>query len=110
MAKDLEMREESSTVGNIDFVFRDPYPLDILGLKDNYSESDLGAAVLRELQRFLPELGADFPSIVRHKRTSIGGSEFYPDLQFYNRDCAAWLLLGSSWEFFKAEYKALMIK
>lgn len=32
-----------------DLVFRDPYLLDFLGLKDTYSEKDLEAAILREL-------------------------------------------------------------
>ena len=34
-----------------DLVFRDPYFLDFLGLKDTYSEKDLEAAILRELER-----------------------------------------------------------
>jgi predicted nuclease of restriction endonuclease-like (RecB) superfamily len=35
-----------------DMVFRDPYLLDFLGLADTYSERDLEAAILRELERF----------------------------------------------------------
>lgn len=34
-----------------DFVFQDPYLLDFLGLKDTYSEKDLEAALLREIER-----------------------------------------------------------
>lgn len=41
-----------------DIVFRDPYVLDFLNLKDTYSESDLETAILRELESFLLELGA----------------------------------------------------
>ncbi len=36
-----------------DLTFRDPYLLDFLGLADTYSERDLEAAILRELERFL---------------------------------------------------------
>src|SRR2546428_12300426 len=36
-----------------DLVFRDPYLLDFLGLKDTYSEKDLEAAILRDLEQFL---------------------------------------------------------
>ncbi len=32
-----------------DLVFRDPYLLDFLRLKDTYNEKDLEAAILREL-------------------------------------------------------------
>jgi predicted nuclease of restriction endonuclease-like (RecB) superfamily len=42
-----------------DLVFRDPYFLDFLGLKDTYGEEDLEAAILREIEAFLLELGAD---------------------------------------------------
>ena len=38
-------------------VFRDPYFLDFLGLKGAYSERDLEAAILREMETFLLEMG-----------------------------------------------------
>jgi predicted nuclease of restriction endonuclease-like (RecB) superfamily len=40
-----------------DLVFRDPYLLDFLGLKDTYAEKDLEAAILREMESFILELG-----------------------------------------------------
>ena len=43
-----------------DLVFRDPYFLDFLGLKDTYSEKDLEAAILRDMEQFILELGAGF--------------------------------------------------
>lgn len=43
-------------------VFRDPYMLDFLELADTYSEKDLEAAILWEIERFLLELGAGLPS------------------------------------------------
>lgn len=43
-----------------DLVFRDPYILDFLGMPADYSESELEAAILRELEQFLLELGAGF--------------------------------------------------
>ncbi len=43
-----------------DLVFRDPYFLDFLGLKDTYSEKDLETAILREMESFILELGAGF--------------------------------------------------
>jgi predicted nuclease of restriction endonuclease-like (RecB) superfamily len=38
-------------------VFRDPYPLDIFGLKDNYLEADLERAILTGIQSFPLESG-----------------------------------------------------
>ncbi len=40
------MREEDKLTP--DLVFRDPYGLDFLGLKDTYAEKDAEAAILRE--------------------------------------------------------------
>lgn len=68
-----------------DLVFRDPYFLDFLGLSDPYSEHDLEAAILRELERFLLELGTDFTFVARQKRITIDSEDYYLDLLFYHR-------------------------
>ena len=68
-----------------DLTFRDPYLLDFLGLADTYSERDLEAAILRELERFLLELGTDFTFVARQKRITIDSEDYYLDLLFYHR-------------------------
>lgn len=47
---------------------KDPYVLEFLGLKDEYSESELEEALIRHLERFLLELGGDFAFVGRQKR------------------------------------------
>ena len=68
-----------------DLVFRDPYLLDFLGLKDTYSEKELESAILRELQQFLIEFGTDFTFVARQKRLTIGKTDYFIDLLFYHR-------------------------
>jgi predicted nuclease of restriction endonuclease-like (RecB) superfamily len=68
-----------------DLVFRDPYLLDFLGLRDTYSEHDLESAILRELERFILELGIDFAFVARQKRMTVDGQDYYLDLLFYHR-------------------------
>jgi predicted nuclease of restriction endonuclease-like (RecB) superfamily len=68
-----------------DLVFRDPYFLDFLGLTDEYSEKDLEEAILREMEKFLLELGSDFAFIARQKRITVDDDDFYLDLLFYHR-------------------------
>jgi len=68
-----------------DLVFRDPYLLDFLGLADTYSERDLESAILKELERFLLELGTDFSFVARQKRITIDNEDYYLDLLFYHR-------------------------
>jgi predicted nuclease of restriction endonuclease-like (RecB) superfamily len=65
--------------------FKDPYLLDFLGLKDDYLESDLEAAILRELERFILEAGNGFAFVARQKRMIIDGEDFYLDLLFFHR-------------------------
>ncbi|MFQ5641290.1 MAG: YhcG family protein, partial [bacterium] len=64
---------------------RDPYILEFLGLKDEYSESDFEEALIHHLERFLLELGADFCFISRQKRLRIGNEWYRVDLVFYHR-------------------------
>lgn len=68
-----------------DLVFRDPYFLDFLGLKDTYAEKDIEAAILRELEAFILELGAGFAFVARQKRITVDGEDYYLDLLFYHR-------------------------
>lgn len=72
-----------------DLVFRDPYVLDFLKLPRDFSEADLEAAILRELEGFLLELGQGFSFIARQKRMSIGADDYYLDLLFFHRPLRA---------------------
>jgi predicted nuclease of restriction endonuclease-like (RecB) superfamily len=68
-----------------DIVFRDPYLLDLLGLKGAYSERDLESAILREIEGVLLELGSGFAFVARQKRISVGKDDFHLDLLFFHR-------------------------
>jgi predicted nuclease of restriction endonuclease-like (RecB) superfamily len=78
-----ELREEDKVTP--DLVFRDPYILDFLGLKDTYAEKDLEAAILREMEAFVLELGVGFTFVARQKRMTIDHEDYYLDLLFYHR-------------------------
>ncbi len=64
---------------------KDPYFLEFLGLKDEYSETDLEEALIRHLETFLLELGGDFCFIGRQKRLRIGDEWYRVDLVFFHR-------------------------
>ena len=64
---------------------KDPYILEFLGLKDEYSESDFEEALINHLEKFLLELGSDFAFIGRQKRLRIGGEWYRVDLLFFHR-------------------------
>jgi hypothetical protein len=64
---------------------KDPFVLEFLGLKDEYSEADLEEALIRELEQFLLELGNDFAFIARQKRLRVGTEWYRIDLLFFHR-------------------------
>ena len=65
--------------------FKDPYVLEFLDLKDEYSESDLEEALIRHLEEFLLELGDDFCFISRQRQLRVGGHWYRVDLTFFHR-------------------------
>ena len=68
-----------------DLVFRDPYVLDFLGLKDRYIEKDIEDAIMREMENFILELGVGFTFVARQKRIQMDSDDFYLYLLFYHR-------------------------
>jgi predicted nuclease of restriction endonuclease-like (RecB) superfamily len=66
-------------------IFKDPYLLDFLGLKGAYSEKDLEAAIIRNLEQFLTELGSDFCFIGRQYPMRIDDVDYFLDLLFFHR-------------------------
>ena len=64
---------------------KDPFVLEFLDLKDEYSESDLEEALIRHLETFLLELGGDFCFMGRQRRLRIGDKWYRVDLLFFHR-------------------------
>lgn len=91
-----------------DLVFRDPYILDFLDLKDTYSEKDLESAILAELQRFIIELGSDFAFLARQKRIQIDNTDFSIDLLFYHRRLKRLVAIDLKLGRFEAGFKGQM--
>ena len=88
--------------------FKDPYLFDILGLKDEYMESDLETAILHELEKFIMEFGKGFAFLERQKRMIIDGEDFHLDLLFYNRHLKRLVAVELKQGRFKAEYEGQM--
>ena len=101
-----ELRDENKL--SPDLVFRDPYFLNFLGLEDNYSEKSLEDAILRELEKFILELGQGFTFVERQKRMLIDGDSFKLDLLFYHRKLKRLVAIDLKLDRFKAQYKGQM--
>jgi predicted nuclease of restriction endonuclease-like (RecB) superfamily len=91
-----------------DLVFRDPYFLDFLGLKDTFAEKDLEAAILHEMEAFILELGVGFAFLERQKRITLDGDDFYMDLLFYHRRLRRLVVIELKLDDFKPAFKGQM--
>jgi predicted nuclease of restriction endonuclease-like (RecB) superfamily len=95
-------------LSNTELVFRDPYLLDFLGLKETFSEKDMEERILAQLQQFITELGSDFAFIARQKRIVIDGIDYKIDLLFYHRGLKCLVVIDLKMGKFKAGDKGQM--
>ena len=100
------LREEDKLTP--DLVFRDPYVLDFLGLRNTYAEKDLEAAILREMEAFILELGVGFAFLERQKRIQVDSEDHYLDLLFYHRPLRRLVAIDLKLEEFKPGDKGQM--
>jgi len=91
-----------------DLVFRDPYLLDFLGLTGAFQEKDLEAAVLREMEAFILELGTGFAFVARQKRIALDGDDYHIDLLFYHRRLRRLVAIDLKLDEFRPAHKGQM--
>ncbi len=103
---ELEQLNKGEITPNI--VLKDPYVLDFLELNDRYLEKDLEDAILRDIEKFILELGSGFSFIARQKIIQIDEEDFKIDLLFYNRKLKRLVAIELKLGKFKASYKGQM--
>jgi len=83
----VRLEKQSGPVETVRYedAFKDPYLLDFLGIKGAYSEKDLEAAIIANLQQFLTELGSGFCFIGRQFPMRIDDADYFLDLLFFHR-------------------------
>lgn len=72
---------------------KSPLVLEFLGLRDEYSESDLEGALIHHIETFLLELGSDFAFVGRQRRLRIDDSWYRIDLMFFHRKLRCLILI-----------------
>jgi predicted nuclease of restriction endonuclease-like (RecB) superfamily len=89
-------------------VFKDPYLLDVLGLKENFLEADLEKAILDSIETFILEFGHGFTFVERQKRMIIEQDEIILDLLFFHRKLKRLVAIELKLGHFKAAYMGQM--
>lgn len=90
-------------------VFRSSYILDMLGLPDVFSESDLETAIITQIEDFIKELGSDFTFVARQKRITVDAVDYYIDLLFFHRELRRLVAIDLKLGKFKPEYEGQML-
>lgn len=85
-------------------LFKDPYIFEFLDLPEIHSESDLEKALIKNLQKFIIEIGKGFTYMGNQFRLQVGNKDYYTDLLFYHRDLQCLVLFELKIEEFKPEF------
>jgi len=83
---------------------KNAYNLEFLGLRDGHSEGDLHGALLRDLGRFITELGRDFCFVGSEYPVQVGNQDFAIDLVFFHRGLQCLIAFELKVEKFKPEH------
>ncbi|MFD2918646.1 YhcG family protein [Terrimonas rubra] len=99
LSRNKKKVKELSTKGHVVLspsdAVKDPYILEFLQLQEEeaYSESDFENAIIRQLEKFLKELGKGFLFVDRQKRIKIDDEDYKVDLVFYHRLLRCFVLI-----------------
>lgn len=76
-------------------IVKDPYVFEFLGIPENkpMMESDLEAALVDQIEKFLLELGRGFMFVGTQQRVTLGNHHYYVDMVFYNKILRAYVLI-----------------
>ncbi len=91
-----------------EYIFKDNYVLDFLGLPAKYSEQNLRKAIIKNLKQFILEFGKDFTFVGEEYRVSVGNKDFYIDLLFFHRELQCLVAIDLKITDFKPEFLGKM--
>ena len=83
---------------------KDPYNFDFLGLHDDALEKAIEDELVKNITRFLLELGKGFAFVGRQYKVEVSESDYYIDLLFYHLDLRSYIVIELKAGRFKPEY------
>lgn len=85
-------------------LFKDPYIFEFLDLPEEHSETDLEKALVKNLQKFILEIGKGFTYMGNQYRLQVGNKDYYTDLLFYHRDLQCLVMFELKIQEFEPEF------
>lgn len=89
---------------DISTTFKDSYVFDFLNLPENHNESELQRGLVKQMKKFILELGKDFLFIDEEYKLQVGNSDFFIDLLFYHRGLQCLVAFELKADKFKLEH------
>lgn len=93
--KVFELALKGKEIAQPEDIVKDPYVFEFLGLPENkpMMESDLEEALVRQIEKFLLELGKGFMFVGTQQRVTFGNTHYYVDMVFYNKILKSYVLI-----------------
>lgn len=91
----LALASKGNEITTAEDILRDPYVFEFLGVPEGkpMMESDLEAALVNQIEKFLLELGRGFMFVGTQQRVTLGNHHYYVDMVFYNKILRAYVLI-----------------
>ena len=83
---------------------KDEYSFDFLEMSSDYKERELEQQLIKNIRKFLMEMGGDFAFIGNQHRLQVGGEQFFIDLLLYHRELRCMVVIELKTTDFKPEY------
>ena len=90
------------------FAVKDEYNFDFLDLGEEHNEKELELALMKNIRKFLSEMGGDFAFIGNQYRLQVDDEDFYLDLLLYHRRLKSLVVIELKAGKFKPEYAGKM--
>lgn len=87
---------------------KDEYNFEFLELTDAHAEKELEAAIMKNMRRFLQEMGGDFTFVGNQYRLQSGEENYYIDILLYHRRLKSMIALELKAGKFKPAYAGQM--
>lgn len=93
--KVLSLSLKGNEIEKPEDIIRDPYVFEFLGIPEDkpFMESDLEAALVVQIEKFLLELGRGFMFVGTQQRVTFNNHHYYVDMVFYNKILRSYVLI-----------------
>lgn len=87
---------------------KDSYSFDFLEMSEVYSEREIELGLIKNIRKFLLEMGGDFAFMGNQYRVQVGNEDFYIDMLLYHRRLKSLVVVELKTTSFKPEYAGKM--